>query len=546
MAGNKKQKSKGKPQPKVAKKIKQVVKEVERPKPSIGRGIAKGIGGLLGGLVGLSDAGKSAGDFVADITGMGAYKVNSNTFMKGSDVVPEFRHLSDGSVIVSHREFVMDVPSSTGFNLNSWVVNPTNYSLFPFLSTIAAAYEEYEFLGLVFVYKKTSGSAINGTNPALGTTIMATEYDLSKPLFKAKQDMEAYEFSCSAAADQELLHPVECNPKRDVLNSRYTNNGPRLNAASTDQQSVTFNAETLLVNNLTDIGRFQIATVGNPASGNIVGELWNTYHIKFSKPRYVSLGFRGGYYHSTSGSSGATASNSSIFGSATTRKVLSDSNTNYASVSIESSSTIRIGGLPAGEKFGVIVAAHAAGAITWAASTTFAGCTQDAGFFNTGTGGQPVAVSSADLSGFTAVYMTAAIVNSGTTPNASVTLTFNNPVVTAGSVNFDYDVQVFSLPNVLTTTTTVLSAPLADVLGPKIAQLEDQFRQLTLENQYLRQQVCQVVDDVKGGKEEDFDVVVPSVHPPNRFTLPPLSRILRLPPAPHQQDQPLPKPTGVG
>jgi len=326
---------------KVEQKVKKEVKEVKEM--GLGRKIMRGVGSVAGGIFGSPSFGEKAGDFLATITGMGDYKVKNNSFMKSSSDVPTFQHLADGSVIVTHREFVSDIQASLNFNLYSYVVNPSNFSLFPVLSAVASTFEQYEFLGLVFAYRERSGEVVNGTNTALGTVIMATEYDLSRPNFVSKQEMESYEFSVSCAPNKDMLHPVECNPKQDILNARYTQAGLRNFAGSQDTQSVTFNVENSLINNLSDLGRFQMAVVGCQGSSGNIGELWVTYHCKLSKPRYQSLCNRGGLFHATSGPLGTNgcASGSGPFG--LLPQVCSDSTQTYASVSIESHTTLRIG-----------------------------------------------------------------------------------------------------------------------------------------------------------------------------------------------------------
>jgi len=139
---------------------------------------------------------------------------------------------------------------------------------FPWLSAVASAYEQYSFKGLVFEFKSTSANSLNSTNTALGTVIMATEYDSKKPPFSSKLQMENYEFATSCKPADSCLHPVECNPAESTLTCLYT------------RQPTTAGSDV----RFTDLGQFYLATVGMQAAA-VIGELWCTYEIELLKPR---------------------------------------------------------------------------------------------------------------------------------------------------------------------------------------------------------------------------------------------------------------------
>lgn len=263
---------------KEAKKHDLIVK-VKKAKPSLGRRGLRTAGSYLGNMVGFGDIGKSAGDWFADILGMGDYRVKSNMIAKGTGDVPVFQHSKDGSIIIDHTELVCDVKTSTDFTNLTWDINPGNKNLFPWLNFHAAGYEQYEFLGLVFIFKTTSANALNSTNAALGTHILSTEYDVSKPPFYTKQEMESYMFTVSTEPSKSVMHPVECNPKQDILNGRYVNSGVVSQTSAAD----------VLSKNLSVLGTFQFASVGSQAAYTS-GELHVSYKIKLYKPRAPVLG----------------------------------------------------------------------------------------------------------------------------------------------------------------------------------------------------------------------------------------------------------------
>jgi len=221
--------------------------------------------------------GSKVGEFLGDaaqqvfkrITGFGDYTINGNTLLGGS---PPMFTGSGGrrSTIIRHREFISDVYSSTAFNITSYPINPGMTPAFPWLSTLAENFEEYWIHGLVFEFKTTSGMGVGTTNLALGTVIMASQYNSLAPNFSSKLQMENYEFSTSCAPSNSCLHPIECKPDITPVCRLYVrSSAPPANADL----------------RLYDLANFQLATVGMQAAGFIVGELWCTYEIELIKPK---------------------------------------------------------------------------------------------------------------------------------------------------------------------------------------------------------------------------------------------------------------------
>jgi hypothetical protein len=228
-------------------------------------------GGLNFARIG-GQIGTTAGRFISKLTGMGDYRVNSNSLIAGNIQNPSFGNASLGSVI-THREFLTDITGSTSFTTEGFYINPGNPFTFPWLSNVAQHYEEYELLGLVFEYKATSGVSVGSTNTALGTVVMTTNYNAADPVFTTKQQMEAYLFTTSGSPFDHQIHPVECARGANVLNHLYT----RGTVATPDGTDL----------RLYDLGLFQIATVGMQAA-NVIGELWVSYNVRLYKPRLPS------------------------------------------------------------------------------------------------------------------------------------------------------------------------------------------------------------------------------------------------------------------
>lgn len=238
-------------------------------------------GALLGGtLFGPAGAavGGMAGGALGSFLGLGDYEIKENVFMGGRLPVM-INDTPSGGTIIRHQEFLGDILTASTpntFNIQSFALNPAAEGTHPWLAQIAANYEEYEYEGLVFQFRSTSADALNSTNTALGTVIMATNYDAADPLFASKAEMLNYEFSCSTKPSESLLHMVECAPSQTVLGHRYTR--PGLPPAGTDIRFF-------------DLGNFQIATTGFQGTSVNIGELHCTYQVRLLKPKlFVALG----------------------------------------------------------------------------------------------------------------------------------------------------------------------------------------------------------------------------------------------------------------
>lgn len=233
----------------------------------IGNSLAPGIGGTIGGALG-GAIGQGAHSILKTVTGFGDYNVSKNSLVYNEDAVPQFTN-NARCTMVTHREFITDVRGSTNFNLETFLINPANPITFPWLSSIADNYEEYVIQGLIFEFKTTSAMSIASTNTALGTVVLATQYNTLSETFSNKQQMENYEFAQSTVACGSVMHPIECDPSLTANQGLFYMNNP--NAVAGDPR-------------LYNIGKFSIATVGMQAVSTI-GELWVTYKICLLKPR---------------------------------------------------------------------------------------------------------------------------------------------------------------------------------------------------------------------------------------------------------------------
>lgn len=244
------------------------------------------VGAKLGSYVGAPGIGWAGGHLLGRILGSGDYKMGpcnlSGNVLMNKTEVPQFSS-SARSNIVAHREYIKDISTGSvagAFNVETIVIQPGDGSTFPWLSTIAQNYEQYRVHGMVFEFKTTSCDALNSTNTALGTVIMATEYNVNSPAYTNKISMENSEFAQSAKPSQSQMHGVECAPAEGLVRNLFTR------SAGLSSTSLALQDKRLY-----DLANFQIATVGGQAANIVVGELWVTYLIEFLKPQIpITLG----------------------------------------------------------------------------------------------------------------------------------------------------------------------------------------------------------------------------------------------------------------
>jgi len=219
---------------------------------------------MLGGVV---DKLFGNGDYTTS-----SHPIERNILFGKQQEVPMFAAGRDKVVIVN-REYLGDVVTSAtagAFSNTSYFVNPGLASTFPWASGVANCFEEYEFLGLVFEFKSTSADALNSTNTALGTVVMATTYNALDTPFTTKLNMENYDAAQSIKPSCSALHGVECKRLGNVLSDLYIRSGP----VPTGQDQRFY-----------DLGNFQLATTGFQGTSVTIGELWVSYAIALRKPK---------------------------------------------------------------------------------------------------------------------------------------------------------------------------------------------------------------------------------------------------------------------
>jgi len=246
-------------------------------------GFAKGHGDYFGDLVGglASKYGSKLGNWLSEkakkMVGMGDYKEGDvtvsdhelvgNSLCAGTQA-PVIQNKGQ-AFIMRHREYVGDVVSSVAFSVQSYPINPGNQSTFPWLSNIASAFEEYQVVGMIAEYKPLI--SFTNTN-ANGAVVFATEYNVGKPNFTSKIQMENYEYATSCTPYQSMMHAIECAPNQTPFGGTHRDILIGTVPAGQDAR-------------LYMLGNLQIATQGQ-ATATTIGELWLTYEIALFKPLF--------------------------------------------------------------------------------------------------------------------------------------------------------------------------------------------------------------------------------------------------------------------
>jgi len=252
------------------------INDLKLVEPIADRFINKGMPKMISSAKSLMGRGMYAGRGLYD--GRGSY---SNVMMSGSTKsVPEVTSSGDesGAICISHREYVGDIfgPATTGvFDVIAFPLNPGLEQSFPWLSQLAANYEEYEFIQLIYELK-SSIQDVNSANGQVGTLISATNYNASQPLFTDKPSMSAYYGSISSKTTDDFIHGVECDPRKlSGAAAKYVRTNPVLSG----EDLKTY-----------DHGIFQIATHNIPSGmlNGTLGELFVQYKVMLRKPKFLT------------------------------------------------------------------------------------------------------------------------------------------------------------------------------------------------------------------------------------------------------------------
>lgn len=261
----------------MAKATAKVVKQLDNEK-AIHNMIMK-----VGEQVGQKMGSKSAGRFVAgQVTkvphylGYGDYDVKHNSLMRtGFGAMDEahnqpVKFFSSGRATrIQEREFICSVYGTVEFQNISFPVTPSNPSTFPWLSSIADKFDQWEPHGIVFEFRTMASDY--AANVSLGTLVLAMDYDATDPAYANKIEAENSDYAVSTKPSCSAIAGIECSLGERPTKVLYTGSIP----AGRDP-------------NLFSMGNFQVGTQGLPTNSTLIGELWVSYDISFYKKQIAS------------------------------------------------------------------------------------------------------------------------------------------------------------------------------------------------------------------------------------------------------------------
>lgn len=256
----------------------------DKPGPwgNFGRSVGRQAGAMLGSNYGLGRAGGDIGGklgsylhYIGKIFGSGDYVtasagVSGNSLVNNEAQAPQFA--GQRAVRIRHREYLGDVLTSAtagAFSIQAFPINPGMALSFPWLSQVCGStFQQYRLNGMVFEFRSMSADALNSTNTALGSVVMATDYDSKDSPFTTKQQMENTMFGVSCKPSSCMIHAIECAKNQTSVSELYIR---------------AYNVPTGADPRLYDMGNFYIATAGMQGTNVNVGELWVSYDVTLLK-----------------------------------------------------------------------------------------------------------------------------------------------------------------------------------------------------------------------------------------------------------------------
>jgi hypothetical protein len=179
---------------------------------------------------------------------------------------PQFKSKGP-NVVITHKEMLADFDTSDTFTTRALVVNAGNSACFPWLSTIAANYEEYIFHSLTFEHVPTQAT----TSP--GRSGMYIEPDPTDPLPVTKQQAGQMSGAVTAAVWDTAIYNTPKNILKRLPSFMVSNDsGGAAPGAST---SMTY-----------DMGRLIEFSYADASPGTV--EVWVSYTVELRVPSFAN------------------------------------------------------------------------------------------------------------------------------------------------------------------------------------------------------------------------------------------------------------------
>jgi len=239
-----------------------------------GRGdyeLGKGLGAKAGAWIG----GKMH-EFLSRIFGSGDYEVaapgiesiNTNALVASSSMPVMAGGNSSYSDFEFH-EFLFAIPGRTTFGGTMVPIDISSALTFPWASRIARNFQQWELMGMVFIYKTNSADTVVAPTQGIGRVLMTVVYDTSLPMPTNESEMLNSYMSSSCKLSSNLAMGVECA----VGQTQF----PILKVLVPGQQASDLQTYRR--------GHAFIATTGAVNDYDEAGQLFVTYKVRLYKQR---------------------------------------------------------------------------------------------------------------------------------------------------------------------------------------------------------------------------------------------------------------------
>lgn len=169
----------------------------------------------------------------------------------------------DGRVCIKHREYIADIAGSVNFTAVEYPINPGLVNTFPWLGTLAIAYESYKFKHLSFIFESSKSTTTNGS------VMMTVDFDPNDDGPSTKAQALAYNNAIRGPPWETFTYVCS---KGDLakLNQKFI----RYGALTTGQDSILY-----------DVGNLFVCTSGL-ADTSVIGELHVEFEVEFYTPQF--------------------------------------------------------------------------------------------------------------------------------------------------------------------------------------------------------------------------------------------------------------------
>jgi len=164
------------------------------------RGVKQGMATATGGRI------TGSGDYV--------FSRNFSSSYKGRISVAN-------SIVIEREETVAFIVSNATAKLptiQKFRVNPGNYGVFPWGSSVALGYESWEPLGMQFYVESSAGEMVSSSDNSLGTVILAAQYNTYARDWDSIMELENANDSVYCKVSQSPMLGIEC--KRNLRGAK--------------------------------------------------------------------------------------------------------------------------------------------------------------------------------------------------------------------------------------------------------------------------------------------------------------------------------------